>query len=58
MTLKLFFIVLSIVAFILAAVFAFGVGNVSTDDVLGIIACGLALYAAASIVPATVVTRQ
>ncbi len=57
MTLKLFFIVLSIIAFPLAAIFAFGVGNVSTNDDIGIVACGLALYAFASIVPASVVTR-
>lgn len=41
----------ALVVFILAALFFFGVGSVSLDDTLGLVAAGLAAWVGSSLVP-------
>lgn len=42
----------ALVAFILAALFAFGVGSYGTDSILGWISVGLALWVGSTVAPA------
>jgi hypothetical protein len=48
---KLVFVIGAVVVFILAALFGFGVGDIKLDTILGLIAAGLAVWAASTIVP-------
>lgn len=48
---KLVLLLGAVVLFILAALFAFGVGNVSTNDTLGLGFAGLAAFAGSFLVP-------
>lgn len=51
-TLKLIFIIAAIVIFIIAAILTFGwIGSVTVATVIGLIALGLAVWAASVVVP-------